>query len=152
VVLSRREHLLVLEPRGKGILATTLRSAREVRDDEAYFADIGEVEIADDMLDLATHIIGRKKGHFEKLNFEDRYEEALLEMLRAKGEGREVETPKAPKSTNVVNLMDALRKSIESERGDGAKSASPAKAKAAPRRASSTAKKPAARKPARKAG
>jgi DNA end-binding protein Ku len=124
VVLSRRERLVVLEPRGRGILATSLRSAKEVRGDEAYFADIGEVEVSEDMLDLATHIIGRKKGHFDTSKFEDRYEDALIEMLAAKGEGRAMKMKAPEKGSNVVNLMDALRRSIESDRG-GEKSAPP---------------------------
>lgn len=151
VVISRRERMLVLQPRGRGILATTLRDPRQVRDDEAYFEDIDDVGISDDMLDLATHIISRKKGHFTPKKFEDRYESALIEMLRAKGEGRPMKIEKAPKATNVVNLMDALRKSIQDERGEGAKPA-PRKRAAKGDAAKSTAKatKAPARKPARR--
>ncbi len=69
------------------------------------------------MLDLATHIIGKKKGHFDPDKFEDRYENALVEMLRAKQQGKTIEAPKAAKPSNVVNLMDALRRSIEGEKG-----------------------------------
>lgn len=129
VVLSRRERLVVLEPRGRGILATSLRSAKEVRNDESYFADIGDVDVSEDMLDLATHIIGRKKGHFDASKFEDRYEDALIEMLAAKGEGRAMKMKAPQKGSNVVNLMDALRRSIESERG-GEKAAPRGKSKA----------------------
>src|SRR5262249_42259696 len=103
--------------RGKGILLTNLRYKYEVRDDDAYFGDIKKVDIPEDMLDLATHIISKKKGHFDPEKFEDRYENALVAMLTAKQQGKTIEAPKPAKQSNVVNLMDALRRSIESEKG-----------------------------------
>ncbi len=116
-VISRRERLLVMEPRGKGILATMLHYNYEVRDDKAYFEDIPDIQIPAEMLDLAKHIIQTKMGHFDISKFEDRYENALIEMIRAKQAGRPApaEAPKRP--ANVINLMDALRKSIAAEQG-----------------------------------
>ena len=116
VVLYRRERPILLEPRGKGLVATTLRYAYEVRDDSDYFEDIDDVEVPEEMLDLATHIIGRKLDHFDPKRFEDRYQNALLEIIRAKQQHRPVTTSApAPKTGNVVSLMDALRKSIAAE-------------------------------------
>jgi len=147
VVLYRRERPILLEPRGKGLVATTLRYAYEVRDDSDYFEDIDDVEVPEEMLDLATHIISRKLDHFDPKRFEDRYQNALLEIIRAKQQHRPVTTSApAPKAGNVVSLMDALRKSIAAEgaANDAGKpaekpSARPSKAKA-PETASARAK------------
>jgi DNA end-binding protein Ku len=147
VVLYRRERPILLEPRGKGLVATTLRYAYEVRDDSDYFEDIDNVEVPEEMLDLATHIISRKLDHFDPKRFEDRYQNALLEIIRAKQQHRPVTTSApAPKAGNVVSLMDALRKSIAAEgaANDAGKpaekpSARPSKAKA-PETASARAK------------
>src|SRR5215218_658500 len=110
VVLYRRERPIMLQPRGKGLVATTLRYAYEVRDDSDYFEDIDDVEVPEEMLDLATHIIGRKLDHFDPKRFEDRYQNALLEIIRAKQQHRPVTTSSpTPKAGNVVSLMDALR-------------------------------------------
>jgi DNA end-binding protein Ku len=65
------------------------------------------------MLDLASHIVNTKTGHFDPGKFEDRYEDALKELLKRKQEGKPIERPERPKPTNVVNLMDALRQSVE---------------------------------------
>jgi DNA end-binding protein Ku len=116
-VISRRERLFVLEPRDNGILATSLHYNYEVRDGHAYFDEIPDVRIPGEMLDLAKHIIETKLGHFDIATFEDRYENALIEMIRAKQAGRPVEPSRAPAPTNVINLMDALRKSIAAEKG-----------------------------------
>ncbi len=141
-VISRRERLLVMEPRGKGILATVLHYNYEVRDDKAYFESIPDVKIPAEMLDLAKHIIRTKLGHFDISKFEDRYENALIEMIRAKQAGRPVEVAKPAQPTNVINLMDALRRSIAAEKG-GIKEKAPQEAKEpAPRPARRTAKKP----------
>jgi DNA end-binding protein Ku len=130
VVLYRRERPILLEPRGKGLVATTLRYAYEVREDEDYFEDIGEPEVSEEMLDLATHIIGRKMSHFDPKRFEDRYQNALLDLIKAKQTHQPVRVNAAPKPTNVVSLMEALRRSISADQDNAAASA-PAKAKAA---------------------
>ena len=116
-VISRRERLFVLEPRDKGILATSLQYNYEVRDDHAYFDEIPDIEIPAEMLGLAKHIIQTKMGHFDITKFEDRYENALIEMIRAKQAGRPIEAARPQQATTVVNLMDALRKSIAAETG-----------------------------------
>jgi DNA end-binding protein Ku len=114
-VLFRRERALLLSPRGPGLLATTLHFDYEVRSADEIFAGIPDIEIAEEMLDLALHIIGNKRGKFEPETFEDRYEQALAELIRAKQEGKPA--PKralAPKG-NVVDLMDALRRSAAAD-------------------------------------
>jgi DNA end-binding protein Ku len=77
VVLYRRERILMLSPRGDGLMATALRYRSEVRAEEDYFSDIPDVKVSADMLDLAVHILESKKSHFDPDKFEDRYEEAL---------------------------------------------------------------------------
>jgi DNA end-binding protein Ku len=119
VVFTSREHIIALEPRGKGMLGITLRYPYEVRKEEQYFDDIGEEKIPKDMLELATHIVETKKGHFKPEQFEDRYEDALKELLKKKQHGEKIEAPEERAPAKVINLMDALRRSVESERGKG---------------------------------
>jgi DNA end-binding protein Ku len=121
VVLYRRERPIMLQPRGKGLVATTLHYAYEARNDAEFFDDIEDVEVPEEMLDLATHIIQRKLSHFDPKRFDDRYQEALLEVIKAKQHHRPVkQAAPPPRPTNVISLMDALRKSIAAERGDAA--------------------------------
>ena len=128
VVLYRRERILMLEPRGKGLFAATLRYPYEVRQPDAYFEDIPDLTIPPDMLDLASHIISRMKRSFDPASFQDRYEDALIDLVKAKQAGRAAPaTAAAPRQSNVVNLMDALRKSIEAEQGRGATPSAKAK-------------------------
>jgi DNA end-binding protein Ku len=134
VVLYRRERLVMLEPRGAGLLATTLRYANEVREADSYFEDIPEVKVAPDMLELATHILDSKKAHFDPAKFEDRYEEGLVELIKAKKNGKALPEAPEPPPSNVVNLMDALRRSVQEEGGGGRK---PAKSSATTRRTTS---------------
>ncbi|HTV33870.1 MAG TPA: Ku protein [Methylocella sp.] len=113
VVLSRREHVMMLEAFDKGLLATVLRYAYEIRDQAAYFEDIADLKLPADMKELAAHIVDSKTVHFEPSAFADHYETALVELLRAKQAGRALEAPKEePSSHRVINLMDALRASI----------------------------------------
>jgi DNA end-binding protein Ku len=116
-VISRRERLLLMEPRGTGMLATVLHYAYEVHSDRAYFEDIPKTEIPAEMLELARHIIRTKMGRFDISKFEDRYEDALTQMIRAKQAGRPAEAAKPQQPANVINLMDALRKSVTAEKG-----------------------------------
>lgn len=119
VVLYRRERIVMLEPREKGLVARTLRYAYEVRDPVELFEDIGEAEVSEEMLDLATHIIERKLTRFDPSRFDDRYQDALVELIKAKTGEEHAPLPKAqPAPSNVVNLMDALRRSIAAEKGE----------------------------------
>jgi DNA end-binding protein Ku len=110
-VLFRRARKLMIRPYGKGIVANTLNFDYEVRSAEEAFDDIPAVKIKKDMLDLAGHIIGTMAGEFDPTAFDDRYDAALAELVRAKIEGRPIRAPKKPKPGKVVDLMEALRES-----------------------------------------
>ena len=116
VVLTNREHIIALEPLDKGLMGTLLRYPYEVRSEKEYFDDVQDVKITKDMLDLAKHIVEQKSGTFEPDRFEDRYESALIDLINQKRNG--LPTAKAaPKSSgNVINLMDALKRSLASEK------------------------------------
>ncbi len=116
VVLTRREHVIALEPRGRGLLGLTLRYPYEIRDEQPYFEDIPELKLPKEMLDLATHIVQTKSGHFDPTQFEDRYENALVDLLKKKEAGEKIEPPREGPTPQVVNLMDALRASIDAEK------------------------------------
>jgi DNA end-binding protein Ku len=113
VVLSQRERLIALMCRGKGLLMMTLRTADEVRDSEEYFTDIEEEEPDKEMLELAERLIEQKSGKFDPSEFRDRYQDALLEMVKAKVKGQEPVIAQAPERGKVINLMDALKRSLE---------------------------------------
>jgi DNA end-binding protein Ku len=149
VVLSRRERIVMLEPREKGLVAVTLRYAYEVRSDEEVFDSIADVKLEADTLDLATHIIDRKLAHFDPSRFEDRYQEALLEVIKAKAANRPAPKLEAPRPSNVVNLMDALRKSIEAERGTPQPAPSKKAAERTPKKSPAKARPEAAKKRSR---
>ncbi len=112
VVLTSREHIISLEPLENGLMGTLLRYPYEVRDEKEYFDDIQDVKVTKDMLDLAKHIVNQKASTFEPEKFEDHYEEALTELINAKRNGKTVSVKPRPKGENVVDLMDALKKSI----------------------------------------
>jgi len=117
VVLTRREHMAMIEAFDKGLLATTLRYAYEVRDQAAYFEDIPDLKLPKEMSELAGHIIQTKAAHFDPKKFEDHYENALVELLKKKQAGRAIEPVReeAHAPQRVINLMDALRASIGAE-------------------------------------
>src|SRR4051812_39839977 len=116
VVIARRERPIMLEAFGRGIRAVTLRYPYEVRGEDAYFEEIADIKIPDEMLKLAEHILDSKAAEFDPASFTDRYEEAVVEMLRRKQGGLPQPAAKgAPKPANVVNLMDALRRSLDAE-------------------------------------
>jgi DNA end-binding protein Ku len=129
VVLFRRERIVMLEPRAKGITVTSLHYANEVHQAANYFDEIPDLELPKQMLELATHIITKMTGKFEPEKFEDRYENALIELIRSKQKGMPVKAQPVQRQTNVINLMDALRRSVE---GAGAPSAAKGGAERAP--------------------
>ncbi|HLG85512.1 MAG TPA: Ku protein [Bradyrhizobium sp.] len=127
VVLTNREHVIALEPLGKGLMGTLLRYPYEVRDEKDYFDDIQDVKVTKDMLDLAKHIVEKKSAAFEPEGFEDHYEAALVDLINKKRAGVKLPAKAAPKTGgNVINLMDALKKSLASE---GERESAPAAAK-----------------------
>ena len=115
VVLTNREHIIALEPLEKGLMGTLLRYPYEVRDEKEYFDDIQDVKVTKDMLDLARHIVTQKAADFEPAKFEDHYEGALTELINAKRNGKTIGAKPRPRGENVVDLMDALKRSIASE-------------------------------------
>ncbi len=116
VVLTRREHVIALEPKGRGLMGLTLRYPYEIRDEASYFEDIPELKLPKEMLDLATHIVNTKSGHFDPSLFQDRYENALIDLLKKKEAGETIEPSREVAAPRVVNLMDALRASIDTEK------------------------------------
>ena len=110
-VLFRRVRSLMIRPLGPGLAATSLNFDYEVRSAKEAFADVPELKIKGEMLELAEHIIRTKQGEFDPSKFEDRYEAALAELVKAKIEGRKIEAPKRPKRTAASDLMAALRES-----------------------------------------
>jgi DNA end-binding protein Ku len=102
----------------------TLRYPYEVRGEKDYFDGIPDEKIPKDMLDLARHIVETKAGHFEPEKFEDQYETALKELIRKKQSGKPIELPERREPARVINLMDALRRSVEAEKRPPAKQAS----------------------------
>src|SRR3954470_18775209 len=134
VVLTSREHIIGLEPLGKGLMGTLIRYPYEVRDEKEYFDDIKDVKVTKDMLDLARHIVTQKEGDFEPEKFEDHYEEALAELIKAKRQGKAIAHRPRPTGGNVVDLMDALKKSLASTESTSDNKHHPADSKRTPRK------------------
>jgi DNA end-binding protein Ku len=136
VVFTSREDVMALEPRDKGLLGITLRYPYEMRKQSEYFDNIQDEKIPKDMLELASHIVRTKAGHFKPEKFEDHYEEALKELLRKKQAGQKIEAPEEPAEAKVINLMDALRRSVAAECGGARKrERQPRGARRAPKKA-----------------
>jgi DNA end-binding protein Ku len=148
IVLSGRERQVVIQPNEKGFLLTTLRVAKEVRDGSDAFEDLSGVKLGEDMLAMARQIIQQRSIAFDPKAFEDRYEQALLTLVRSKIAGGEPVITKAPERGNVINLMDALKRSIEQERRPPAPSLGKAERAAEP---AAEVDAPAAKKAAAKA-
>jgi DNA end-binding protein Ku len=151
VVIGTRERLVAIEPRGVGMLVTTLRAHDEIRDSAALFGSIPNREPDARMIAIAEQIIEQQVGPFDPSEFNDRYEDALRALIRDKQEGGDGGVTAAPpRDDNVIDLMEALRRSLEKTGGAGTSAKSPTKpaAKAAARpTAKATAK---SRVPARK--
>jgi DNA end-binding protein Ku len=139
IVLSGRERLVTLQPIDNGFRLVTLRSAKEVRD-PASVLDTLKAKIPADALKMAEQIIASRDTTFAPEAFEDRYESALMALVQSKISGGTPVIAKAPERGNVVNLMDALKRSIEAERRPPAPSLGKAAAagKAAPAKATKT--------------
>jgi DNA end-binding protein Ku len=113
VVMHTRERLMALEPRGKGLLAYSLRMRNEVVDIEKATDSIPDAKPSKQMIEIAERIIEQAEGKFAPEEFKDRYEEALRDLIKRKEAGKETEViPPPPDTTNVIDLMDALKKSL----------------------------------------
>ena len=149
IVLTNREHVLAIEPLGKGMLGTTLRYPYELRDKSDYFDDIKSPKISKDMIELASHILDTKAAHFDPSKFKDEYENALKALVRRKASGKPIKVgEREEKPDNVINLMDALKASLKGKSAAKRRAAAPRRAPA--RRAAKKAHRSAARQ--RKAG
>jgi len=126
LVLTSREHIIALEPMKKGLMGLLLRYPYEVRNEDEYFDDIQDVKVTKEMLDLAKHIVDQKSGAFDPEKFEDRYETALTDLINAKRAGKTIKAKERPRGENIIDLMDALKKSLS---GGRAEAAAPSKAK-----------------------
>ena len=145
IVLYRRERPVVIEPLGKGMVLTTLRYDSTVRQPDTVFDEIKTVKLDKEMVELAQHIIDKKATRFDPSKFDDKYEDALIELIRAKKAGRKAPKAKAPsKPSNVVNLFDALKKSLAADNDESApsvKATKSAKKKAPPAKKAAPKKK-----------
>ena len=122
IVLTNREHIIAIEPLGKGLLGTTLRYPYELRDEADYFDDIKSPKISKDMVELASHILDSKAAHFNPKQFKDDYETALKALVKRKAAGKPIKAvEREERPSNVVSLMDALKQSLKSGKGGTAK-------------------------------
>ena len=151
IVLTNREHVMAIEPLGKGMLGTTLRYPYELRDESDYFDGIKNPRISRDMIELASHILDTKAAHFDPSKFKDEYENALKALVRRKASGKPIKTAeREEKPDNVINLMDALKASLKGKSAAKRRAHAPASRRAPARRAAKKAHRSAARQ--RKAG
>jgi DNA end-binding protein Ku len=150
IVLTNREHIIAIEPWGKGLLGITLRYPYEVRDEDDYLDDIRNPKISKDMVELASHILDSKAAHFDPSKFKDEYETALKSLVRRKAAGKPVKAAeREEKPDNVISLMDALKQSLKGGKAAAKRGHHSPTRRAAPR-AAKKAHRSAAR--ARKAG
>jgi DNA end-binding protein Ku len=143
LVMHQRERLMALEPRGKGVLAYSIRSNREVKTPDELFDKIPDVKPNPQMVEIAAKIIDQLEGPFDPSQFNDRYEDALRELIREKEKGHKIAAVKEPKEAEVVDLMEALKRSL-GQAGGGERR------KPAARSQAGAGKKPAAKKAAAK--
>ena len=136
IVFANREHILAVEPWGKGMLGTTLRYDYEVRDEKDVFKGIPSPRIPKEMIDLASHILESKAGRFDASQFKDEYEMALRKLVKRKASGKTIEPPAEREDrSNVIDLMEALRQSVKGRKAaalgttDAKKTAGPGKRK-----------------------
>jgi DNA end-binding protein Ku len=141
VVLHQRERLMALEPRDKGIVAYSLRTYDEVRQPQEYFEPIPAKKPDEKMVAIAERIIEQLEGPFDPTQFDDRYEEALKALIAEKQKGHKVEKVQEQDDTNVVDLMDALRRSLGQSPAEKKSSAADGSKEPAKRRAPAAKKK-----------
>jgi DNA end-binding protein Ku len=119
LVMHNRERIVAIEPRGKGLLLTTLHAADEIRAEKTFFDDIPAAKPDKQMLEIAEKIIDQQVAAFKPAQFVDRYEDALRDLIKQKQKGKPIIAEVAPEDTKVIDLMDALKKSLASEGRSG---------------------------------
>jgi DNA end-binding protein Ku len=148
IVFANREHILAVEPWGKGMLGTTLRYDYEVRDEKDVFTGIPSPRIQKEMIDLASHILDTKAGRFDASQFKDEYELALRKLVKRKAAGKTIEPPaERPDRGNVIDLMAALRQSVEGRKAAALSTRSDTKKSAPARKRRSKSARSRGRKP-----
>jgi DNA end-binding protein Ku len=136
IVLTSREHVMAIEPLGKGLLGTTLRYPYELRDEHDFFEGIKSPKITSDMVELAGHILDTKAAHFDPSKFKDEYETALKALVKRKAAGKPVKPEeREERSGNVINLMDALKQSLKAK-GSRSRAAAKSRGRRSPQRRS----------------
>lgn len=153
IVMRGQEYVAALKPCGDGLLLETLRYADEVREAAPIFADIADEKPAPELLDLATELIERKAAPFDPSVFEDRYSEALKDLIEAKVQKRATVTvgeEEQPQGAKVIDLVEALKQSVR--RNEQREAQGKSQNKAQNKSQNKSQKKPAAAKPTRKAG
>ena len=137
IVLVNREHIMAIEPFGKGLLGTTLRYDYEVRDEKPLFKDVRAAKVPKEMVKLAAHILDTKAGHFDPADFKDQFEMELRKLVKRKAAGKTIETPeKEERPSNVIDLMEALRQSVKGSKRAALTSSSSSRKSAKARNAS----------------
>lgn len=127
LVMHNRERIVAIEPRGRGLLLTTLRAADEIRAEKDFFDDIPAGKPDKQMLEIAEKIIEQQSGPFKPAQFVDRYEDALRDLIKQKQKGKPIIAEDPPEDTKVIDLMDALKKSLSGRANAGGKSGTHAK-------------------------
>ena len=150
LVMHQRERLMALEARDRGILAYTIRNRREVKQPDEIFGNIPEVKPPAQMVEIAAKIIDQLEGPFDPSQFNDRYEDALRALIKEKEKGASVTAPQQPQEAEVIDLMEALRRSLGQTSGGGERRKPAAKSAAGRTAAKKTAKPPAKKAPAKK--
>ncbi|MBL8578812.1 MAG: Ku protein [Mesorhizobium sp.] len=129
IVLYQKGREVVIRPHGDGLMMTTLRNHKDVVSEKSILDGINVPKADPEMVEIATLLIDKKTATFDPTMFEDRYENALIDMIEAKKSGKKPSRPVAPPKENVVNFADVLRKSLEKEGIAGGKARKPAAAK-----------------------
>lgn len=151
LVMHQRERLMALEAQDKGILAYTIRNKREVKDTKEIFGNIPAVKPPAQMVEIAAKIIDQLEGPFDPSQFTDRYEDALRALIKEKEKGATITAPAEPKEAEVIDLMEALKRSLGQSGGGERRKAAPRKAaSSAKSEGKSTAKTAAKKAPAKK--
>jgi DNA end-binding protein Ku len=151
IVLTNREHVMTIEPLGKGLLGTTLRYPYELRDEQDYFGGIRSPKITRDMVELAGHILDTKAAHFDPSKFKDEYETALKALVKRKAAGKPITVEeREERPSNVINLMDALKQSLKTKGSSRHATAKSHERRSPRRRSAKRSRRPTARH--RKAG